>query len=53
MNPLRLITLAAVAALLCTTLAACGGGDWECPPPPAVAEGKKAIPAEPCADAAY
>lgn len=42
-----------VAALIVvTTLAACGGGE-ECPTPQEVAEGKKAIPADPCGDEAY
>ena len=43
------LLLAAVAALL--ALAGCGGGDWDCPEPPAVADGKKAIPADPCREA--
>lgn len=45
---LRLVAALIVAA----ALAACGGGD-ECPTPQEVAEGKKAIPAEPCGAETY
>lgn len=35
------------ALLLAASLAACGGGDWSCDTTEP-ADGKKAIPAEPC-----
>lgn len=55
MKPLqRTAAAAALALALIFGLSACGGGDWPaCEVADAPAPDKKAIPAEPCDDAAF
>jgi len=43
--------LRALAIAMALVVAACGGGEWDCPQPAPPAEGKKAIPADTCREA--